>query len=62
MKFKKDAEVTTSDFWYDLFDGGYIKPHKLLEDKSEADKVEEAMKTLEKFKESAYEQDVVTDM
>ena len=31
MKFKKDAEITTSDFWYDLFDGGYIKPENLLQ-------------------------------
>jgi hypothetical protein len=62
MKFKKDAEVTTSDFWYDLFEGGYIKPHKLLIDKSEADKVEEARKLLKQFKNSAYDQDVVTDM
>ena len=52
MKLKKDATLTTDDFWYDLFDGGYIKPEKLLEDQVDIDSVEEAISILEDFRES----------
>lgn len=59
MKWKKDADIVTDDFWYDLTDGGYIKPNELLEDKDEIQQVEEAIKLLEKFKRSAEEKDIV---
>ncbi|HUS50611.1 MAG TPA: hypothetical protein VMZ91_10630 [Candidatus Paceibacterota bacterium] len=52
MKLKKDATLITDDFWYDLFDGGYIKPEKLLEDQVDIDSVEEAISILEDFRES----------
>ena len=52
MKLKKDATLITDDFWYDLFDGGYIKPEKLLEDQVDIDSVEEAINILEDFRES----------
>ena len=52
MKLKKDATLTTDDFWYDLFDGGYIKPEKLLEDQVDINSVEEAISILEDFRES----------
>lgn len=32
FSFKKGASVSTSDFWYDLMDGGYIRPEELLDD------------------------------
>ncbi|MCK5018694.1 MAG: hypothetical protein KAS32_16655 [Candidatus Peribacteraceae bacterium] len=51
MIFKKDAQpVASDDFWYDLFDGGYIKPQKLLENSSDIEKVETAIGILEDFK------------
>ena len=50
MKWKENAEIVTSDFWYDLIDGGYIKPKDLLEDEEEIKRVEEAIKVLEEFK------------
>ena len=62
MKFKKSAKIVTDDFYYDLTDGGYIKPEKLLENKSDADKVLEAIKVLEDFKRSAEDQDVIEYM
>lgn len=49
MKFKKGVSINTSEFWYDLTDGGYIKPENLLEDPEEAKKVNEAIKLLMKF-------------
>jgi hypothetical protein len=33
MKFKEDVEaVYTDNFWYDLIDGGYIKPKEIIVD------------------------------
>ena len=52
MKLKKDATLITDDFWYDLFDGGYIKPEKLLDNQEDIDSVEEAISILEDFRES----------
>lgn len=47
--FKKDAKtVYTSEPWYDLVDGGYIKPDDMLEEK-DAKRVKEAIKLLEQF-------------
>ena len=49
MKFKKDVEsVATDNFWYDLTDGGYIKPEKFLEEE-DAKKVNEAVDLLREF-------------
>lgn len=59
MKWKKDAEIVTSDFWYDLTDGGYIKPSELLDDADEAKKVEDAIKIVEEFKRSAEENNIL---
>ncbi len=53
MNWKKNVKIVTSDFWYDLVDGGYIKPSELLEDKNEVDRIEEAIKTLRSFRDNA---------
>lgn len=53
MKFKKDVEpLFTTDLYYDLFDGGYIKPSELLEPE-DADKVNDAIKIIEQFLDKA---------
>lgn len=49
---KKHAYNGTEDFWYALFDGGHIKPEKLLADPEQLKKVRDAMGTLKWFKES----------
>jgi len=59
MIFKKNARISTSDFLYDLFDGGYIKPEKLLKNKDDINRVNEAMKVIEEFIDAAEAQDVV---
>jgi len=31
-KFKTNIDpISTSEFWYDVFEGGYIKPSKLMD-------------------------------
>jgi hypothetical protein len=53
MEFVKKAKIVTDDFYYDLFEGGYIKPEKLLKNKEDIDKVNNAIKIIEDFKDSA---------
>ena len=57
MKFKKlDEPVFTDDPYYDLTDGGYINPEELLENKEDADKVNEAIRLVEQFLQEAQDQ------
>lgn len=60
MKLKKDASVVTSDFYYDLFDGGYIVPEDLLEDKDDIELVKNAIEVLKDFRESL--EDILEEM
>lgn len=49
MRFKEDAETVYSDNpYYDVIDGGYIDPDKLLISE-DAVKVNEAIETLSSF-------------
>lgn len=54
FKFKKNAKdfchTGTEDFWYALFDGGYVEPDGILDDKEQLKTVNEAVKTLRLFK------------
>jgi hypothetical protein len=50
MDIKDGSSVTTGDFWYDFFEGGYIKPKELLESQEDIDKVTAARETIEAFK------------
>lgn len=59
MEFVKGAEIQTDDFYYDLFDGGYIKPEKLLKNKEDIDRLKEAIKIVKKFHDEAEEQGVL---
>lgn len=56
MEIKKDLEVSTTDFWYDLVDGGYIKPEEILINTEDIRKVEEAITVLLDFQNSLEEQ------
>lgn len=49
MKLKANARISTGDFWYDLLDGGYLKPEDILENKEDVEKVKEAIKALKEF-------------
>ena len=61
MEFVKKAKIVTDDFWYDLFDGGYIKPEKLLMNQEDIDKVKNAMEIITDFKDSAEYFDIIDD-
>ena len=53
--FRDDAEtVYTSDPYYDLFDGGYIKPSELLADDEQVKAVTEAIEVVRTFIEEAF--------
>lgn len=63
MNFKKREEPQpTDDFWYDVFDGGYIKPEDFLEDQEDIDKVREAIKVLYEFEKGLYDNELIEDM
>jgi hypothetical protein len=51
-KFKEGASISTDNFWYDLTDGGYIKPEKLLE-ADDAKILRAAIDIIESFKSAA---------
>lgn len=61
MKFIEVAEpaVCSDDLFYDLFDGGYIKPAKLLVDKEDVEKVQNAINIVQEFLDGAIEADVI---
>lgn len=49
-KFKEDVTmVYTDDFWYDLTDGGYLKPEEILAVEEQAIKLREAIDLVHSF-------------
>jgi len=56
MKIKKGLKISTAEFWYDLTDGGYLKPDKICALKEDAEKVKEAIAVLKDFESSCEEQ------
>jgi len=52
MKLKDDVTFTTSDFWYDVFEGGYINPSNYLANADDIKAVQDATNILEEFKDS----------
>ena len=49
MKIKKGLDLTTDDFFYDLFEG-YLDPDKICQNREDAKSVWKAMKIIEDFK------------
>ncbi len=56
MKIRKGLEISTSDFWYDLTDGGYLKPSAICENIEDANRVKEAILIILDFQNSCEEQ------
>lgn len=48
-KFKNKTDCFNEEFWYDLTEGGYIKPEELLEDKDQIQKLNEAIEIVKSF-------------
>lgn len=51
--------IWTSDLYYDLFEGGYIKPEDLLENEEEIDKVKQAIETINEFLDGAIDKELI---
>ena len=49
MNLKRGLEITTFDFWYDLMEGGYLKPDEMLEREEDIKEVKDAMLVLDEF-------------
>jgi hypothetical protein len=56
MKIKEGLTISTFDFWYDLTDGGYLKPEKICANLHDAERVQEAREVILDFYESCVEQ------
>jgi hypothetical protein len=54
FKFKENAkdfcQTGTEDFWYALFDGGYVEVEGILADETQLNEVIKAVQLLEQFK------------
>ena len=62
MVFNDDCmKVCTSDFWYDLTKGGYIKPELMLEDADEARRVRLAINVILQFQQDAMDKGVLEE-
>jgi hypothetical protein len=49
MRIKEGVEISSSDFWYDLDRGGYIKPAEILVDAEDIKNVENAIRVIREF-------------
>ena len=56
MKIKEGCKARSSDFWYDLTDGGYLLPEQILENEEDVDKVYDAINVILEFERSCNEQ------
>ena len=56
MKIKDGLEISTGEFWYDLADGGYLKPEEILVDEKDVQAVKQAIKIIREFESSCEEQ------
>jgi hypothetical protein len=56
MKIKEGCTASTSDFWYDLTSGGYLKPEDILENSEDIENVKRAIDILQEFEDSCEDQ------
>jgi len=56
MQLKKGLKISTSEPWYDLTDGGYLNPEKMLVKKEDAKRVKDAVEVIQEFFASCEEQ------
>ena len=53
---KEGLSVSTSEFWYDLTDGGYLNPEDILTNPEDVEEVKRAIAIVKKFERSCDEQ------
>lgn len=49
MKIKKDVDIFSDEFWYDLIYGGYLSPEKILEGEEDILRVKQAISVLSEY-------------
>lgn len=61
--FKEGAEPQTSNdgFWYDLTDGGYIKPEEVLADGEQLEKLRAAIDIVQSFEAALSDNDLLEE-
>lgn len=59
MEYVKDAQIVTDDFWYDLTDGGYIRPEELLKNEEDINKIKDALKIIMDWKSEMEEKEII---
>lgn len=52
MEIKKKAKITTNDLYYDLFEGGHLKPEEILEHQKDIDEVNKAISVINRLRKS----------
>ena len=63
VRINEDVEpVGVDDFWYDLFEGGYIKPKDFVYYPGALAVIEEAIAVLKSFKDDVYRKELVYDL
>ena len=62
-KFKNDAEPqgSSSGFWYDLIDGGYIRPEELLKDEKQLKELENAIEIVKSFEQALEDNELLIE-
>lgn len=56
MQVNKECGASSSDFWYDLTDGGYLDPNKICTKQEDAERVIAAVFIVKEFQTSCEEQ------
>lgn len=61
-KYKIKEAIQTSDFYYDITDGGYIRPAKILADQERAMEINKAIKVVEDWRQELYDDEMLEDL
>jgi len=59
MEFNNKVVNTSSEPYYDLFDGGYLKPEEMLVNPNEVSMVKNAIKIVKQFLDEAEEKELL---
>ena len=62
-KFKENAPVQGSSdgFWYDITDGGYVKPELVLDDEEQLQMLQDAIKLVKSFETALLSADLLKE-